>query len=231
MNNYIIYGPPNSNKYGIALGLCNVRHEKKFELSINNNIYYFYIGDNYVVIDFEVLGKNSYNIWFKFYNHMCDISSLRGYYIICKNFNYIKYELMERFYVFMRNKNIGYIICTRHISFISDLIKSRCKIIICNVVNKNNIVDIGKRIEPIIDIIKNKTIDYNKIRDYLYNILIFNINIHDFFEEVIFILNSDNYFDIKILDDIMNIIRKYNNNYRSIYHLELFVYYLIRLKN
>lgn len=239
--NYLIYGPCNTCKYETAKKICmeispsKLKYSRKFELNINNNLYFFTISDVHIEIDFEILGKNSYNVWISFYNYICEICINKKYYIICKNFHYIKYELLEIFHVFLRNKNINFIICTQHISYIPRIVKRQFKIIVKNK-NKSNMKAINnyKRIEPIINIIINKEIDYFIIREKIYDILTYNLDINEVFTEIIFKLFKQGYFEnihlLTVLNELLNIVKKYNNNYRSIYHIECFVIYLIQLK-
>jgi hypothetical protein len=212
-----------------------LNYSRKVELDINDNLYYFTITDVHIEIDFEILGKNSYNIWISFYNYMCEICINKKYYIICKNFHYIKCELLEIFHIFLRNKNINFIICTQHISYIPCIVKKQFKIIVKNK-NKSNMKTINnyKRLEPIINIIINKEIDYFIIREKIYDILTYNLDINEAFTEIIFKLFKQGYFEniqlSSLFKELLNIIQKYNNNYRSVYHIECFVIYLIQLK-
>tara|TARA_B110000483_G_C18186006_1_gene538929 strand:+ start:533 stop:1195 length:663 start_codon:yes stop_codon:yes gene_type:complete len=212
-----------------------LNYSRKVELDINDNLYYFTITDVHIEIDFEILGKNSYNVWISFYNYMCEICINKKYYIICKNFHYIKCELLEIFHIFLRNKNINFIICTQHISYIPCIVKKQFKIIVKNK-NKSNMKTINnyKRLEPIINIIINKEIDYFIIREKIYDILTYNLDINEAFTEIIFKLFKQGYFEniqlSSVFKELLNIIQKYNNNYRSVYHIECFVIYLIQLK-
>jgi len=239
--NYLIYGPSNTSKYETAKKICmeispsKLNYSRKVELDINDNLYYFTITDVHIEIDFEILGKNSYNVWISFYNYMCEICINKKYYIICKNFHYIKCELLEIFHIFLRNKNINFIICTQHISYIPCIVKKQFKIIVKNK-NKSNMKTINnyKRLEPIINIIINKEIDYFIIREKIYDILTYNLDINEAFTEIIFKLFKQGYFEniqlSSLFKELLNIIQKYNNNYRSVYHIECFVIYLIQLK-
>lgn len=238
--NYIIYGPPCTSKYKRAKDICKdfssskLKYTRKIELNVSDTLYYFIISDVHLEIDFELLGKNSYNIWISFYNYVSEISVNKTYYIICKNFHYIKDELLDIFHVFLRNENIKYIICTQHISCIPNIIKEKFNILISNKLNETKSIDTYKRIEPIVNIIYNNNTDLFLIRECLYDILTYNLNIHDVFTEIVFKLYKLDYYDTNNITDILNelsiIIKKYNNNYRSIYHLECFVIYLIKLK-
>ena len=68
-------------------------------------------------------------------------------------------------------------------------------------------------------------IDINHFRKILYDILIYNLNID---ECIWFIITNFynhhkiNYIDITLAEDIFTFYSQYNNNYRPIYHLELF---------
>lgn len=238
--NYIIYGPCGSSKYKTALTICkkisqtNLKYNRKIELSLGDNVYYFKISDVHFEIDFELLGTNEYNIWIAFYNMVKEICISKQYYIICKNFHYIKEELMDIFHVFLRNHNIKYIICTQNINYLPKILKNKC-VLIVNKLNKNNNlknIEHSKRIEPIIQLIYNQNIDYTLIREYLYELLTYNVNIHNVFSTIILELYKLNYFSnvLQAIEKLSIIIKKYNNNYRSIYHLECFVIFLIQLK-
>jgi DNA polymerase III delta prime subunit len=83
----------------------------------------------------------------------------------------------------------------------------------------------------IIDIIKNyKTIRYLKIRDILYDLLIYNLNITQCVWYILKNLINDNYIDDSKLSNLLiktyTFFQYYNNNYRPIYHLENYIYSL-----
>ena len=142
---------------------------------------------------------------------------------------------MDIFHVFLRTDNIKYIFCTQYISCLPKILKDNCNLLIQKV-NKQSLkpIDQNKRIQPLIQVIIEQNMDYSLIRDHLYEILTYNLNIHYLFTEIILGLYKLNYFQehniINIMDDLATIIKKYNNNYRSIFHLECFVIYLIKLK-
>ena len=70
-----------------------------------------------------------------------------------------------------------------------------------------------------------------KIRELLYNLFIYNFNIIECLYDIInhYInetkINDDNANDIFI--ELFKTIKLYNNNYRPIFHLEKFIYYII----
>ena len=86
----------------------------------------------------------------------------------------------------------------------------------------------------IIDIIKNyKTIKYLKFRDILYDLLIYNLNISQCVWYILKTLIHDDCINTEnklseILVKTYGFFQYYNNNYRPIYHLENYMYYLCR---
>ena len=103
-----------------------------------------------------------------------------------------------------------------------------------------NIVNLKLSIcNKIINYIFNKNINYNNLRNILYDILIYNLNIYDsIFTIIILYLKKYQELNVNKLDkDLINkifiktciLFKYYNNNYRPIYHLEAFILYLIKL--
>ena len=124
-------------------------------------------------------------------------------------------------------------------------LKNKNKLINCtNITNikqiTNNVYlknDYNKKVcEQIINTIKNlnkqKKIKYSIIRDELYDIMIYNLNIYDCVWYILTELINEKLINKDNIDNIMNDTYKfltlYNNNYRPIYHLELFVLSLIK---
>ena len=68
-----------------------------------------------------------------------------------------------------------------------------------------------------LEIVKSKTINYQKLRDIIYDIFIKQYCVYDVLWFLIKELNID---DIKILQHINSCCKLYNNNYRPIYHIE-----------
>lgn len=88
----------------------------------------------------------------------------------------------------------------------------------------------------IVEFIKDVNVDqkfkYMLLRDYLYDILIYNLDVYDCIWNIINKLISDEMIKQKNITYIINKTYKflilYNNNYRPIYHLELFIISLIK---
>lgn len=94
--------------------------------------------------------------------------------------------------------------------------------------NKNYINNIYK------NIIDNE-IDLNNLRNQLYDLLIFKIDIISFIWDLLELLIINNKIQINKIDLIMektfNFFIQYNNNYRPIFHLENYILYLLKTIN
>jgi hypothetical protein len=108
--------------------------------------------------------------------------------------------------------------------------------------SNENLINLNTSIcNKIINIIFSSNINYNNIRNILYDILIYNLNIYDCTYYIVknVILKKiklsgekiDPNFINKIFVKICILFKYYNNNYRPIYHLEAFILYLIKLVN
>ena len=75
-------------------------------------------------------------------------------------------------------------------------------------------------------------INFIVFRDNLYNIFIYNINIYESIWYIMSSLISDNYIKPQSVSDVMiktySFLKYFNNNYRPIYHLENYMFYLIK---
>ena len=85
------------------------------------------------------------------------------------------------------------------------------------------------------NIINVDTLKFSTLRENLYNILIYNISVNDFLWYILKeIINRKTELNITndklglIIDDIYLCLQLYNNNYRPIYHLEKFMFYLCK---
>lgn len=108
--------------------------------------------------------------------------------------------------------------------------------------SNENLINLKTSIcNKIINMIFSSNINYNNIRNILYDILIYNLNIYDC---TYYIVNNvilkkikssgeiiDQDFINKIFVRTCILFKYYNNNYRPIYHLEAFILYLIKLVN
>lgn len=235
--NYILYGKENSSKYAYAIEMIrpysktHLNYKRKLEVSLNDHKYYFHLSDAHFEVDFELLGTNEYNIWLALYQQIQTICKevMGKCFILCKNFHCIKDELLDIFYIFLRDPNIQFIFCTRHISCFPDSLKHKCEILCLKhkCPQKKHI----QLCEPVIDLIYSNKIDYFLLRECLYNWLTYNLNIHEcFYALVSEMMHRGDLTTLELeewMPELLDILVKYNNNYRTIYHLERFVLYLI----
>ena len=79
-------------------------------------------------------------------------------------------------------------------------------------------------------IINYETIKYLNLRDILYEIFIYNLDIYACLYYILNTLIKNGYLKEhhteKILLKLSKFLKLYNNNYRPIYHLESFIFYL-----
>ena len=107
---------------------------------------------------------------------------------------------------------------------------------ITNIKNlKSKIYNLNNLDKKIVNSIYDHIINYNNIkflelRDKLYEIFIFNLDVHTFTFNVIKKLIVNGYLKEQHIDNVFtklyNFLKLYNNNYRPIYHLERFIFYL-----
>jgi hypothetical protein len=234
----IIFGGENSNKTAAALNIIrqyspsNLKYKRKIELEVNGENYYFNISDVHFEIDFDLLGTNETAIWSEFMNHVFSIietsSSKHEHIILCKNIHTMKDELLQIFYTFIRNKNIIFIFTTQHVSFLPSTLKNKC-----NIIHLKKGQDYSTQYitycNEIIEFVKEKKDDLFLLRELLYNLLTYNCNMHTCFYYIYSSLVRSGTIEQNKLnfDELIDIIKKYNTNYRPIYHLESFVIYLM----
>tara|TARA_B100001063_G_C16666130_1_gene503704 strand:+ start:139 stop:1068 length:930 start_codon:yes stop_codon:yes gene_type:complete len=213
--NLILYGPSGSGKYTQALSIISetfnndLKYEKKMWIKNQKEEYFIKISDIHYEVDMYLLGCNAKQLWSDIFIQIKDsieTSQNKFGIILCKNFHTINNELLEIFYSYIQNNNLGctikYILITEHISFIFKNIldssitigvekiqgkylknlnrKSKTK----DITNlKNVIVNIPQinKIEIITsklyDILKEDKINYLELRDNIYDLFIYDIPI------------------------------------------------------
>lgn len=247
LNHYLFYNKSNYNGYLYSLQAIqkyspsNLKYSRKIELQMNNNEYFFNISDIHVEIDFTLLGVNECNIFQELFVHIKEnmLHNKKFIILLCLNFEHIKKELLKIFYSFMNDISIKFIFISNQISFLEDNILNN--VVIKRIENKNlhekndkiipnsNILCINE----IVGIIMHKNKSFVEIRDRLYNLLIKNYNIYDCVMNILFKLMELKYIDKDNVDKIfkktIHILKKYNNNYRSIFHLEHLIIFLMNI--
>jgi hypothetical protein len=84
----------------------------------------------------------------------------------------------------------------------------------------------------IVEFVKQKKDDLFLLRELLYNLLTYNFNMHTCFYYIYSsLLRSNSISDKLKMNELIDIIQKYNTNYRPIYHLESFVICLLLNSN
>ena len=111
---------------------------------------------------------------------------------------------------------------------------------ITNIKNvKNDIIELQQSFEPIcnsiIDILINFDNNYIELRENLYKILIFKLDIYESFWYIYkYLIQYYSFNDETIMElntEVHRFFKYYNNNYRPIYHLERIVLYIISKAN
>jgi hypothetical protein len=247
IEHFLFYNKNNFNSYLYGLfsikkySPSNLKYSRKIELQLNNNEYFFNISDIHIEIDFNLLGVNECNIFQELFAHIKEnmLNHKKFIILLCLNFENIKKELLKIFYSFMKESNIKFIFISNQISFLEENILN--SITIKRIDNKPNINNINNDtihsnvlyIDEIVDLIINKNKTFIEIREKIYNLLIKNYNIHDCIYQIFYKLVELEYIDKDnvntIFKKLVHILRKYNNNYRSIFHLEHLIIFLMNI--
>lgn len=243
-SHYIIYDEHHLNNYYYVLyNLKNnspsqLKYSRKIFIINNDKEYIFTNSDIHVDVDFEQLGVNEMSIFFDLFKYIKENIAIQKkiFYICCLHFNEIKLELLNCFHIFMNEHNIKFLFLTNQVSFLTpEILKNS---IIKRHKSKHKSI-YNKQFEPRIQNIANYILNKKEMslflwREKLYELLISNDNIYDCFSYLIELLIQTEYINNENVDFVLQkyykIMEKYNNNYRSIYHLEHFIVFLRNLK-
>lgn len=236
--NLMLYGPENAGKYIQALRIIkkhspsSLAYDKKFIVTYDNDEYMYRISDTHIEINFEFLGCIAKNLWIEIYKQIL-LSVKNNYFIIlCNNFCSINNDLLEIFYTYMNNQhsNIKFIFLVKNISMLPNELKHQCLTFPLKKVpvSKCKYITIDDNFaDKLLNIIlnyKNSGIKIKDLRNTLYECLTYQCDIHDILYEVVkkSIKNLDPSDDQKkkLLNEFNINLKLFNNNYRSIYHLE-----------
>jgi hypothetical protein len=251
----IIFGAQGTGKYTQMLAIIQryssskLKYEKKTTMSYNKKEYVFKISDIHVEVDMALLGCNAKILWNDFFNHIVDIvlaKSEKYCIIVCLNFHEIHCELLECYYSYMqsdsaKNVHLKFVIITEHISFIPNSILSNCKKLYISTpsktahkrCNKNPTIISHKLVcnKILTTMININELSLSTLREELYEILIYNIDIFSCIWYIIEHLVMQGFLKDEDMNDVLvkmyKFLEYYNNNYRPIYHLESFSIYLI----
>lgn len=233
-----------------------LKYEKKMSIILNKNVYYYKISDIHFEVDMSLLGCNSKMLWNEIYTQITDViltKSRNTGIIVCKHFQNIHNELLETFYSYMQtNANISiqmkFVIITEELSFIPNNIIQCCRLIRVPKPKKTlfnqclerpniNNYQLSKPHEficlGILDLMYNiEECKFFELRNKLYDILIYDLDISDCVWFILEKLLESNKIKSELMTDVLiktyTFFQYYNNNYRPIYHLESYVFYLIK---
>ena len=229
---FIFFGKKDIGKYSQALHFVNrystigLRYKKKIQIDNNKFIYNIYLSDVHYEIDFEYLTHNSKTFWFSIYNTILESTNVENKkkFIICKNFHKISNDLLNIFYNTLNtSNNLIFIFLCETICFFPENLIERCFIIRFSnnkvlqdetIIKKNSILSYHN--EEMLKLIQCKTINYQKLRDTIYNMFIKQYCIY----QLLWFLLENLNVNIKMFEDINRCCKLYNNNYRPIYHME-----------
>ena len=180
-------------------------------------------------------------------------------YIVCKNFEHIHAELLDVFYYYIRNITntpISFIIITSSYSFIPESIQHVCELIrIKRPVRQYRLLE-NKRVnnplqitniqytcgsyqfsyenhhhmaDRLYDEMIKEYICFQRLRDAIYNIFTYHINIHDVLLYIIQRLKPEGDRVHSIILALETFYEGYYNNYRSIFHVERIILHMIQI--
>ena len=231
--NIILYGSPITDTYTYAINYINqfsnsnLVYEKKIIIPFNSDEYIFRISDIHIEVNFQFLGCVSKNLWNVIFNHILQLASNRKFIILCKNFCSINNELIDHFYTYISSKrcSIEYIFLINNISCLPTELIDRCTIIPFDNTNLSHKKVENTYVVKLTDIIINhKSFNVITTRNVLYDMLIYQINIYEtiynLLKHISYTETISNEKTIKLMKSINSSLQLYNNNYRSIYHIE-----------
>lgn len=205
--------------------LCKYFHEIHTELL---EIFYSYMQSQYnstIDIKFILITQNLSFIPDNILNYCKHIKFARPYRTVYNKCFKIKLTLDDKISLITNIKDIK----NNKIQCLNYDIKNNCK----KDKTKHQILENYKIIcDKIIDkIINIDDLKYLNLRDILYDICIFDLNIMNCIWYILNTLISKELLDRKKLNNILietySFIKLYNNNYRPIYHLERYILYIV----
>lgn len=243
-NNTIIYGINESNNYCYALkylkefSKSQLKYSRKIAVEHDSEETLYNISDIHIEVDFDLLGVGEYSKFLDIFNHVKDNVACNKeiFFIVCLNFHCVKRELLDIFYTFLNEECIRFVFLTKKLSFICDNIFKRAKIKKVSADGPTKIgCNIDENIRRIADDISANQISLFLLRESIYKLLVLNINIHDCMQRLFGILIETEYICLSsinlVLKEYIQFVKKFNNNYRPIYHIESFILFLINLKD
>ena len=192
-------------------------------------------GNLHFELDMDMITNTK--VWVELYDHIRDIiiaKKMNRCILLLKNFQRISLDILETFYSMLEDTDGGklsFVILTRSITFINQSIQKRFVVVKPKCKSGNSLHESYKIVcDHIVKfIVTIDDINYHDIRTNAYKILTNNLNQNDCVTYIIDELIRGKYVSItrEFLDNITLHINGINKNYRSIYHLEGLLVYLI----
>lgn len=219
------------------LSLTQLKYCRKTTLTCNNVDYSFMTSDVHIEIDFELLGVIEYGLFFEYFKHIQEniILNKKHIYVVCLHFHLVSNELLEVFFNFLNNPLIHFIFLTCEVSALPLPILKRSKIKrFKSLISSSYDKTYQQRINNIVKhLVEETNVSLFTWREFIYELLVYNDPIHEAYSYMIFELIQKEFICLSQLDNVFQkyyeVIHLYNNNYRSIYHLEYFIVYLRNL--
>lgn len=211
---------------------CN----RKTFIHYNQEEHVFKSSDIHIEIDFELLGVIEFGMFVEFIRHIEECINKPHTYVVCLHFNNVQGELLDVMYAFLNRPRITFLFLSDQISFLPPSILNLVKIVRSKSSNTSTYNTMFKtRMDEMIEwITHDEEHSFLEWREKAYQILIWNDSIHDSFSYMMEKLIEKEYIEEKHLNTVFSnyydIIYMYNNNYRTIYHLERFIIFLRNLK-
>jgi hypothetical protein len=235
-----------------------LKYYKKLHVLVEKTNIIVNMSDIHYEIDCNLILYNPRVIWNGIFQQILESITTPGIKtIICKEFQLIPYDLLECFYIYMQEPKIRFIILTSAIGFIPDQITGSCSLVPVPRPSKKKYMSILKdrtRItHPIINIQYPDTtpnhipvclniikymldiehFEYIVFRNTLYDILVYNIDLHDCIWYILHTFIHNKHIDEDkipgVITETINMLAKYNNNYHNIYHIEYYCCYLVSI--
>ena len=246
---FISFFSPSSLKYEKKLIILSDKVEYNFKLSdIHIEVDMSTLGCNSKII-WNEFSSNLQNILYT-NKHSIFFILCKNFHKIHNELHDVFYSYMQS--VFPSKCKLYFIMLTEHISHINNYIISSSYVLALSAISKtkytrlntkykvnknltlqnslktvkaNVLIDYDVLFNTLFNCITSKTVNFFVLRNILYDILIYNIDLSkiiSFVIEKFFILYPDKFISINFTYHIFDFYWHYNNNYRPIYHLENF---------
>ena len=236
-----------NNKYQYTFKVSDIHFEIDMELLgcnakiLFNQLYYHIIDvcNTKQRVNNIIVCKNFHKIHTEllenFYSYMQSIEHLNLnfiFIILTEQVSFLPSIILERCKIIPFTKPLQS--CYKKLSKDKDFVEDKnlnFKDVICKIKTNNHMIE-KKIVYKIYDtIINSKEINFAVFRDNLYDLFIYDVNLEESIYSIICELIKNNYLNKDnielILYEKFKFLKYYNNNYRPIYHLELFFFIVI----